>query len=256
MKSRWLLVCAFLGVGMCAGVLRLCADPVAQGKPILQRRGQESDEPNVEVIRLRYAKAVRVGQVLVEVFNGGGLGRIRAVPDPRTNSLLVIASASDMVKLRKLVDGSLDRAGNGSEELIRTWLIGPLKYARAGDVAAVIREVYRTSRPSLSLGVDRRTNSLVLACAAPEHQQVKQLVGELEAAAKDLQPRRVWVIGLRHAVAADLAKVLRAAYGDGEKSVGFAADARTNRLVVRCPPAMRAEISDLVGELDGKGNSK
>jgi type II secretory pathway component GspD/PulD (secretin) len=264
MRSRYLLVLAFLAIGIGAGLLRAFAGPVAQSKPRLEKKEQERGEPNFEVIRLRNAKALPVGRILEALFNGpkpsglkgSGLVRIRVVPDPRTNSLLVMASSTDLATLRKLVDQSLDRPEDDAGALNRPGIIGPPKFAEAADVASVIREVYRHSRPSFSVAVDRRTNSLVLACPAQLHQEIRQLVEQLDAAAKDAQPRRVWVIGLKNAVAADLAKVLRTAYGDSEKSVGFTADMRTNSLVVRCPAAREAEISGLVRELDSKRTPK
>jgi type II secretory pathway component GspD/PulD (secretin) len=35
-------------------------------------------------------------------------------------------------------------------------------------------------------------------------------------------------------------------------ATGFSADARSNRLVIRCPPSLAEEINSLVRELDAK----
>jgi len=70
---------------------------------------------------------------------------------------------------------------------------------------------------------------------------------------------RTWVIGpLEYAVAAETAKVLTAVYsGEGEQT-GFTvtADQRTNRLGLRCSPAMHRDLAHLVEQLDAETPKK
>ncbi|HXG13179.1 MAG TPA: secretin N-terminal domain-containing protein [Gemmataceae bacterium] len=164
--------------------------------------------------------------------------RIRVVADPSTNSLLVRASPLDMVTIRKLISESIDAEDPPEgDAVIRTWIIGPLKYATATEVGMVIRDVYaqhmgQTPQTStlggfsgftfsgrsssgrgssnnrgstirnqggtvnLSLGVDERTNSLVLQCSKVLHDDIKELVRQLEEAAKDAT-RTVRVVPIR-----------------------------------------------------------
>jgi general secretion pathway protein D len=208
-----------------------------------------------EVIRLKYANAVDTAKVLDEVFNGpkptvgggrgnrggggfplgfaipgimgqpgGGAGntpredRIRVVADPATNALLVQASPLDMLTIRNLLDKQLDAGVTDSEQVIKTFVIGPLKYAYAIDVASVIRDVYRESMNNnfrglgqisspftgstrapasnldangnpkgvtLSLGIDDKTNSLIVACPTSMYNDIKKLVEQMEIAASD-----------------------------------------------------------------------
>jgi type II secretory pathway component GspD/PulD (secretin) len=209
-----------------------------------------SGKGGFQVIKLKNASAVEAAKVLDEMFNatksatptpappfgGGFLGRfgapppapvanpeanrIRIVAYPATNSILVRASPLDMLAIRGFLADAIDVPGSDSRGLIRTWIVGPLKYASANEVASILKDVYReqtgTSPASttvggfpgfggrfgaaiaasaaaqaqagksyqLSLGVDDRTNSLVLACPEPLYKDIKKLVTELDESSK------------------------------------------------------------------------
>ncbi|MCI0680644.1 MAG: hypothetical protein L0Y71_00955 [Gemmataceae bacterium] len=156
---------------------------------------------------------------------GGGAKRednIRVVADSATNSILVKAKMLDMIQIRNLVTRSLDTGENDSNAVISTYYIGPLKNANAVEVATVIREVYRESMNNntrggfaaggispfgggfrgttqrmnidangnprgvtLSVGVDDRSNIIIVACPKPLYEDIKKLVENLEVAASD-----------------------------------------------------------------------
>jgi RNA polymerase sigma factor (sigma-70 family) len=229
-----------------------------------------ANEGNFEVIRLRNALAPDVAQVLEEAFKGP-VERVRIVAEPVTNSVLVRGSPLDIKQIRALVRESLDNAGTDAEPLVRTWILGPQKYARAADVAEVVLRLYRDrvgGKPAgpnpkarlqaaaLSISVDDRTNTLVLACSPSQYKDIKSLVDYLDRAAGEPRPRRVQVVELKNAPAAEVAKVLREIYGDVEKSPVFSAAAHSNSLVIRCPPALEPEILSLVRQLDKKASAK
>jgi type II secretion system protein D len=144
--------------------------------------------------------------------------RIRVVADPATNSILVKANPLDMLTIRRLISNSLDVGFTDSDILIRTSVIGPLKYAHAVEVATIIRDVYQQSMslspqitrfggfgggfggfgnqfnsgttPAgksvlLTIGVDDRTNSLILACPKGLKDDIEILVAQLEKAASE-----------------------------------------------------------------------
>ncbi len=149
-------------------------------------------------------------------------GTVRIVADTRTNALLVKAPNLELAKIRQLVETVLDVPNADSDALARTYTI-TLKYYRAADAYNVIRDVYRdfvsrsgrdsgpggmqgmffapfpfggrrdgdnnssntrsTRSGSLSLGVDERSNSLILYCTEGVYQQVLGLVERLEESA-------------------------------------------------------------------------
>src|SRR5262249_20030225 len=103
--------------------------------------------------------------------------------------------------------------------IIKTFIIGPLKHASATDVYNVIRDVYRESMNqnsrfgnfvggvgffgaagaripvqntdqygnpkgvTLSVGVDEKTNSVIVACPKGMYEDIKKLVEEIDLAA-------------------------------------------------------------------------
>src|SRR5262249_22478096 len=140
--------------------------------------------------------------------------------DPISNSLLVKASPLDLLTIQRLVAETIDSGQTDSKAVIKTWIVGPLKYATASEVVTVICDVYReqmNNNPrggdrafgvgfggarttptnlnidangnprgvTLSVGIDDRTNSIVLACSEAMYQDVKRLIEQLETAAKD-----------------------------------------------------------------------
>jgi type II secretory pathway component GspD/PulD (secretin) len=144
---------------------------------------------------------------------------IRVVADPGSNSLLVRASPLDMLTIRRLLDKAIDSGEIDSNAVQKTFVIGPLKYANATDVVSVLKDVYReqmNSTPSntqiggfagfgfrfagatravdssgnprqvtLSVGVDDRTNSVVVQCTTAMYDDIKKLVDSIEARSKD-----------------------------------------------------------------------
>lgn len=149
--------------------------------------------------------------------SGGRVERIRVVADQDTNSLLVKATPLDLLTIRNLLAKAIDTGTTDSNAVPRTWLIGPLKNAAAPEVATILRDVYReamTARTSntggsnrfpfpfgggggrtdnraddkdaaLSVGIDEKTNSLILSCSTILYEDIKHLVEELDRAAGD-----------------------------------------------------------------------
>jgi type II secretory pathway component GspD/PulD (secretin) len=244
-------------------ILVQSADPnvVATVRRLVQSLTDASPEAgHFEVIRLQNANATDTAKVLDEAFNGprqppkpqpqlpaallrrlGGVfaqaparppvERIRVVADTESNSLLVRASRLDMLEVRHMLKDAIDAGDTESHAIIRTFLLGPLRYAVASEVASALRNVYKeqmNANPtpstvanmprrlqrrlqnmnvdangnlrtvSLSIGVDERTNSVVVACPEKLYMDVKSVVDQLEAASMqaDKTVRVVAVKGL------------------------------------------------------------
>ncbi|AMV29061.1 Bacterial type II/III secretion system short domain protein [Gemmata sp. SH-PL17] len=142
-------------------------------------------------------------------------GRVRVVAERSSNSLVVVkASPLDLVLIEKLLEGAIDGGPNDSAVVMKTFIL-PLKNADAADIATRIRELYRSAMlpsggqagglpvfnpfaaaalgggggqqqqqrpPALSLSVDDRSNSLLLVCAEPMYQDIKELALSLDNA--------------------------------------------------------------------------
>lgn len=156
--------------------------------------------------------------------------RVRVVADPSTNSLLVRANPLDMLTIRRLLDKAIDTGDTDSDGLMKVYYIGPLKYAIADEVAQVVMQVYEQSvnQPAvrgvvgqfpgfqfggttlnrnlgpdgqpravtLSVGVDSRSNSLVVNCREALYKNILELVEVMETKAKDSN-RSVKVVSIK-----------------------------------------------------------
>jgi type II secretory pathway component GspD/PulD (secretin) len=204
-------------------------------------------EGSFEIIRLKNTSAADAAKTVDELFNGkpepvqpifpfpgrGGRrfappppvskapARVRVVADTASNSLLVKATPLDMLEIKRILDKSIDSGDTDSSAIMRTWPPLPLKYAKATDLASIIRDVYKentnpngtTTGPvgrgrqgffsrrflagingnngngartvTLTLGVDDRSNSLIVNCSELLYRDIKELAGELDLAARD-----------------------------------------------------------------------
>jgi general secretion pathway protein D len=216
-------------------------------------------EGGFEVIKLKYANATEAAKALDEVFNGksatnsnnrggggaasffnrfsrGGAttqpttptpGRVRVVAYPPNNSLLVKASPLDMLTIRDLLANAIDNGQVESDALVKPHII-PLKYARATEVAEVVKELFKeaTSEGSgrstvafgrsrsrggrggaptssteeepvlLSVTSDDRSNNLLVNCPQAMYDDIKELTDELDRAAANTR-RTVQVVSVK-----------------------------------------------------------
>jgi type II secretory pathway component GspD/PulD (secretin) len=167
-----------------------CDDPeiLALVQELTRLLTKPAHEGDFEIIRLRFAKAKAVAKVLGEALNGPtsdkGPKRVRIVADLATNSLLVRASPLDLFTIRHLLKTALDTdAGAGeTETAAQTFVVGPLKHARAGDMAKLLGELYRTEggRPEMVVTADPRTNTLLLRGSAALLRDIQRLVTQLD----------------------------------------------------------------------------
>ncbi|MBN9522791.1 hypothetical protein J0H58_30445, partial [bacterium] len=157
------------------------------------------------------------GGLLGGLLGGGAAGtpapgRIRVVAETSSNSLIVVkATQLDLLTIRKLLANVIDSGATDSEAIQRTNII-QLKNTEAAEMAAVVRDVFRTAiqpqgggnrqanplfpfipqpqggggggnpPPAMSVGVDERTNSLVVLASETLFREVKSLVDQLDNA--------------------------------------------------------------------------
>jgi type II secretion system protein D len=142
--------------------------------------------------------------------------RVRVVADVSTNSILVRANSLDMLTIQSLIRNSIDVKIVDTNVLAKTFVIGPLKFASATDVRAIILDVYKqnmgnttssvqavTSRfggqnfstlsadqatnknqIQLTVGLDNHTNSLIVHCPPDLHKDIVALVEQIEKASE------------------------------------------------------------------------
>jgi len=179
-------------------------------------------------------------------------GPVRIIPDTRLNALVVRANPTDTDTIKQLLE-ILDQKGTPGEILVqpKPRLI-PVHNTRADEVAEIVRQVYQdrmvtasgAARPptpqeffaamrggrgrsrdsgrsatddaqKMSIGVDARTNSLVVSAPEALFQEVKQLVEQLDEAAIGSTNQAVQVVTLKGANPQAVQQALSTLLGEG-----------------------------------------
>src|SRR5205814_1979537 len=138
-------------------------------------------EGDFEIIRLKNASATQAARILDEAFNGprqpqGGLG---AVQQPGAAGAGGPGAGGGAAFFGRF--GGFGGFGRGA---------GPGLGGLYGE-----RDDHQP-RPTLSVGVDERSNSIILACPQSLYDDIKKLVEHLESAAKD-SVRTVRVVSVK-----------------------------------------------------------
>lgn len=195
------------------------------------------------IFHLKQANAVNVAETLQNVLAGGGFGLrgyggASVVADQRLNAVIVQAGRNDMTTIENLIH-TLDSADQSSGIGPKPKLI-PVKNTSAERIAEILRDVYKTqltaggarrpiqlpqqrmssemaalmqqisaasTGPEMTLGVDRATNSVVVAAPAPLLKEVEALVHTLDEESNASKPT-VRVLALRRINTKALGKAL------------------------------------------------
>lgn len=148
----------------------------------------------ITVLPLAHADSNKLVSLLSSVFQAGPpqKGRtekaLKFVADERTNSLIILASEIDTMRIRSLVD-MLDRETPRGKEKIRVYF---LEYADAEELASVLQQVpskeaaapAKGQAPIVSENVkitaDKATNSLVIMASSEDYQVLEEIIRQLD----------------------------------------------------------------------------
>ncbi|MFW6065282.1 MAG: secretin N-terminal domain-containing protein [Planctomycetota bacterium] len=238
------------------------------------------------VFALRNASAGGLAPMLRELFEqravrGDQQEPVTIIADAARNALLVGAEPSDM----KLVESLIGRLDKQPAEPGQTTKVFALKQADAEQVADTVRELYEAqggiSEAGVALGVDERTNALIVSGGPADIQRVDEIVSRLDTDSVT-RVAEIRVFTLRYAQAEELAELLTSALtekpqspagettdrqwllrfvtqtSDGRELVASALqegvlitpDRRTNSLVVSAPTENMTLLERLITALD------
>jgi len=151
----------------------------------------------ISVIPLEYATATALAKSLSTVFQRRAVKAKRAlrgqvvikiVPDERTNSLILLASEDDTVKIKKLVK-LLDREPPRGEGDIRVYY---LQHANAEDLTKVLTSLPSKQTAAAKKGktpviskearivADKATNSLVIMATKDDYRVLEEVITKLD----------------------------------------------------------------------------
>jgi hypothetical protein len=195
------------------------------------------------------------------------------VPDNRLNALFVQASPTEMALIQQLLV-HIDAQGMPENEVVRRPGMIPVFFTNADEIATILRETYKdrliggaggggqgqpnpreflealrggnergrgaqrrdADADKMTIGVDRRSNSLIVVAPQPLFEEVEELVAVLDQASEEPSNDVRHVITLRSVSPDALARALKAIGGDKVKTT-TSATASTTTPSATTPPA-------------------
>ncbi len=166
-------------------------DNVARIIRLAHRLDQPLDA-NFSLIKLQYASAVAISQVLTNMLQkGNGQGKIpmKLAADPRTNSILVSGSPAEQLQVKALVEQLDQPTGNtGDTHVIY------LHYAKAKDLAKILQGYAKaqeqkqkaaagsqtSSQPAIDVISDDALNALIVTAPPKPLAEIRQIIKELD----------------------------------------------------------------------------
>ena len=154
------------------------------------RRIDQSDENEIEVIKLNYASASEIVRVLTVLANAprtdGAPSRISMVADSRTNSVLIGGEKNGRLKIRALI-AHLDTSSEEGD----TTRVRYLRYADAENLATNLKQHFSqqnqinnssTSGTSESMNVwaDQQTNAIIVNAPPKTMRSLMSIVDQLD----------------------------------------------------------------------------
>jgi len=151
----------------------------------------------ISVVQLQHAMAATLAKSLTTVFQRGRVkpkralqvqAEVRVVPDERTNSLILLASEDDTIKIKQLVK-LLDREPPRGEGGIRVYY---LQHANAEDLTKVLTSLPSDQKTAKEKGkapviskearivADKATNSLVIMANKDDYLVLEEVIKKLD----------------------------------------------------------------------------
>ena len=239
----------------------------------------ESVDIDFRVIPLEHANAMEIHQQLVQMtmqvlaqLRAAGKRNMKidvfaAVPDPRTNSLIVTGGEATFAIVEKLKE-ELDVEPRGITE--KMTVVYPLEQAQAADVASAITRLYRTKRGRYrgktgweppEAEYDATTNTLIVVATDRQHKQIKKdIIDKLEEFSKTKKIKDT-TLQLQFAKSDDVAEILTNYFAERQRfrrrgrvtpneTVSVLSEPNGNVLLVRCNEENLETIKQLVSQMD------
>ena len=147
-------------------------------KELKLKKSATGENPDFHIFRLKHAVAADVVQTLQTIF-GDTHKAVRLVADPVTNSVLVLGTPEDTIKLQSIID-KLDVAADTAPPR-RDTRICTLKSAEAADMAALLNKLFlHEQHKSISVAADARSNSVVVIAFPADIVEIEALLSRMD----------------------------------------------------------------------------
>lgn len=204
----------------------------------------------VNVVRIENVSATKLADTLRPLLGKEAIVAAYVA----TNTLIIADHKANMPTAQHLI-AQLDKAGDSEIELIR------LKYANAKNVlnslsALLPSDSANTQTPlSITMSVDERSNSIMLAGDPAKRKQFKRLIARLDTSLQgdgNTQVLYLHYVDAKEtaAILQKLAKSIQSAGKDEANDISIEASESANALVVNAPPAILSTIKKVIKQLD------
>lgn len=205
---------------------------------------RRSDGASTTVFSLQFAKAAETAAMLNHLYAGQGP---QIESDGRTNSVVVRGSKDQISEVTRLLT-NLDQPGptSGVKPDVYSTHMFHLHYATAESLAKVLQSTVAT-RGAVSIGVDARTNSLVVVSDPDREHAIENVVRELDVPTSPVVTRRVRVL---HARAAELEQIVLGHLGHPKDLVEITVEQDDNTFVITASEDTINRFQTLVSVFD------
>ncbi|MBL4827527.1 MAG: type II secretion system secretin GspD [Spongiibacteraceae bacterium] len=218
------------------------------GAPTYSGRSTTSDIV-VNVVKVENVSAAQLANTLRPLLDKQAIVSAYAA----TNTLIIADHKSNMNTVAHLIT-QLDKTGDTQIELIK------LKYANASDILSTLTALMPSTGAGgtpldITMSVDDRSNSIMLAGDPAKRKQLKQLIAKLDTSLKG--EGNTQVIYLHYVDAKEispilqkLAKGIQTSKKDESNEVIIEASESANALVINAPPAILNTLKKVIAKLD------
>ena len=232
-------------------IIKIVPDIGAMQRATGDGQGAGGDQLVTRVIEVEQVEVGQLAGILKPLLPASAY--MAAHPDAR---VIVVADTADNVERVARIVRRIDRGSDQAVDVV------PLTHIDAEQLIETIESLQqgglkkgRTSGANLAVLVPHsHSNSILVSGLASERTELRELIARLDVPADTL--RAAQVVYLKHAVAADLQKVLQ---GIGEKLKAPQADASrfqieadegANALIMSAPADLMLEVRSLISKLD------
>ena len=160
-------------------------------------------EQKIEFIKLEYALAQDVANILTQIFSAVGPAgaATRGVTPPKiiahtaTNSIIILATEEDILRMKGMIKNIDIKSEEGKVYVIN------IKYAKAEEVAQILNQLAAGARAGapaapgqapaivqagVRIAADKSTNSLIIVSSPQDFESIKNVVDSLDVQRKQI----------------------------------------------------------------------
>ena len=206
-----------------------------------------ASEAQLILYRLRHARATTVTDVLQKMLDSSP-GKV--VADERNNAIIVSGPPKTHERVKQLIEG-LDVPEPDATRVTRVYR---LEQADPVSVGRTLSDLFADE--AMSVGVDKRSRSVIILAPAEVHRRAAELIEQLDRSVEAEESNRTEIFTLKYADSAPVAKLLRDVICEEIPDAQIHEDDRLNSILLSGSDAAVARAAALIDQLDVPGRQR